>query len=117
MKSRVVLHRILTVALVVALALPLVATPALAKDSGAVKTSITLASPANLGGTTLKAGEYSVIADETKVTLKRDGKVVAEVSAQWADAKQKFDASSVVIEGNDIREIRFGGKSRYVVIR
>jgi hypothetical protein len=116
--SREMLYRTMTAALALALVLPLLATPALAKNSsGVVKTSITLAVPASLGGMSLKAGRYSVITDGSKVTLKQEGKVVAEAPAQWADAKEKFDASGVVIDGNDIREIRFGGQARYLVIR
>lgn len=115
--SRALVTRVITAALVLAMTIPVLGAKVLSKDNGAVKTSITLSSPVTIGGKQLKAGQYSVIADESKVTFKVDGKVVAEAPAQWQDAKSKFDTSSVVLEGNDIREIRFGGKSRYVVIR
>ena len=116
--SRALVTRLLTVALALAMTVPVMSAKVLSKDNGgAVKTTITLSSPVTIGGKTLKAGQYSVIADESKVQLKLDGKVVAEVPAQWQDASSKFDASGVVLDGKDLREIRFGGKSRYVVIR
>lgn len=104
-------------AMVLALAIPVLAAPALSKDNGPVKTSITLSAPASIGGKQLKPGQYVVVADESKVTLKADGRTVAEAPVQWMDAKDKFESSSVVLDGGNIHEIRFGGKSRYVVVR
>ncbi len=115
--SRASVTRVITMALVLAMTIPVMGAKVLSKDNGAVKTSITLSSPVTIGGKQLKAGQYSVIADESSVTFKVDGKVVAEAPAQWQDSSSKFESSGVVLEGNDIREIRFGGKSRYVVIR
>jgi hypothetical protein len=43
--------------------------------------------------------------------------VVAEANAQWMDGQGKASDTSLVTDGDNIREIRFGGKSRYVVIR
>jgi hypothetical protein len=116
--SRKMLYGTITATLALALVLPSFATSAFAKESSRiVKTSIMLAAPASLGGTSLKAGQYSVITNGSKVTLKLDGKVVAQAPAEWADAKAKFDLSGVEIEGDNIREIRFGGQARYLVIR
>jgi hypothetical protein len=117
--SRTLVYRLLTVTLALALALPLVAVPSFARTttSVSVKSTFTLADPATLGGKTLKPGQYSVIADESKITLKQGDKIVAEIPAQWVDGKDKQSRTTLVLEGNQIQEIRFGGQTRYVVFR
>lgn len=116
--SRVTVYRLLASVVVLALAVSAGVAPASAKETKAVvKTNITLFSNHMLAGTELKAGNYQVIADESKVTVKKDGKVVAEANAQWMDGQGKASDTSVVTDGGSIREIHFGGKSRYVVIR
>lgn len=116
--SRIALYRLLASVLALALAVSVLVTPASAKETKAIaKASITLPSPLTLAGTKLAAGNYQLIADESKVTIKKDGKVVAEANAQWMDGQGKASDTSLVTEGDNIREIRFGGKSRYVVIR
>jgi hypothetical protein len=117
--SRTMVHRLLAMTLTLALALPLLAVPGFARTttSTAVKSTFTLADPAMLGGKTLKPGQYSVTADESKVTLKQGDKIVAEMPAQWVDGKDKQSRTTLVLEGNQIQEIRFGGQTRYVVFR
>ena len=116
--SRVVVYRLLASVLALALAISAWVAPASAKETKAIaKTNITLFSTRMLAGKELKAGNYEVIADEAKVTLKKDGKVIAEANAQWMDGQGKVSDTSVVTDGDNIREIHFGGKSRYVVIR
>jgi hypothetical protein len=117
--SRTLVYRLLTITLALALALPLVAVPGYSRTttSTAVKSTFTLADPATLGGKTLKPGQYSVIADDSKVTVKQDGKIIAEMPAQWVDGKEKQSRTALVLEGNQIQEIRFGGQTRYVVFR
>jgi hypothetical protein len=116
--SRTTVYRMLTITLALALALPLFAAPGLSKSSnGAVKSTFTLSETATLAGKTLQPGQYSVIADDSKVTVKQGGKVVAEFAAEWVDGKDKQESTAVVRDGNEIHQIRFSGKSRYVVIR
>jgi hypothetical protein len=117
--SRTMVHRILAVTIALALALPLLAVPGYSRTTTntAVKSTFTLADPVMLGGKTLKPGQYSVTADESKVTLKQGDKVVAEMPAQWVDGKDKQARTSLVLDGNQIQEIRFGGQTRYVVFR
>jgi hypothetical protein len=90
------------------------ALPALAKPTN---TKITLINAGKVGSTQLKAGDYELIADESKVLFKLHGKVVAEAKAEWKDSERKTDMTSVVYDGDQIREIRFGGKKSYVVVR
>ena len=105
-----VLARKLTTAfLLLALAVPALAQP--------IRTSIKLVSPAKLAGTVLKPGDYDVVADDTKVTLSAHGKMVGEAKVEWKDGRAKTDQTSVLMAGDEIKEIRFGGKTQYAVIQ
>jgi hypothetical protein len=116
--SRRSLIRVIAVLAVAAIAVPALAGIALAKDSKAtVKATLDLISAATLAGTPLKPGIYSLVADESKMTLKQGSKVVAEAPVHWKDADKKEFATNVVLEGNSIKEIRFGGKTRYLVVQ
>jgi hypothetical protein len=104
--------------LALALVLPAVTSVALAKEAkGTVKTDVTIASSVWLAGKELKAGNYSILADESKLTVSHDGKLIVEAPIQWQDGRGKAEASSVVVEGNQVKEIRFGGKTRAAVVQ
>ena len=103
--------------LALALALPAVATPRVAKDGKTMKATLSLPDPVTIGGKQLKPGDYQVAADGTKVTITQYGKVVAEANAQFVDGTNKQKANAVVLDGDQVKEIRFSGKSRYVVIQ
>jgi len=103
--------------LALALILPAVSGLALAKDSkGTVKSEFTIASSVWLAGKELKAGQYSVVVDGTKATVSRDGKTIVEAPIQWQDGRAKSRSSAVVIEGNQVKEIRFSGQTRAAVV-
>jgi hypothetical protein len=114
-------HRGISLMLVVLVALAL-ALPIAARSDEAnppkviVSMSVDLDSPATLGGTVLKAGSYSVRADSAKVTLLRGGKVVAEAPVQWKEEAGKAEYSTIVTDNNQITEIHFSGKTKYVAI-
>jgi hypothetical protein len=80
------------------------------------KTTVELFNPAKLAGMPLKAGSYQVSADQLKVTLSRDGKVVAEAPVQWKDEPNKAESSAIVVDGGTITEFHFGGKARYIAV-
>ncbi len=104
--------------LVLALGLPAVATPRVAKDGKTtIKATLSLPDSVTIGGKQLKPGDYQVAADGTRVTITQYGKVVAEANAQFVDGTDKQKANAVVLDGNQVKEIRFSGKSRYVVIQ
>jgi hypothetical protein len=104
--------------LALALVLPAVTSLALAKEAkGTVKTDVTIANSVWLAGKELKAGEYSIVADDAKVTVSHNGKMIVEAPIQWQDGRGKAEASSVVLEGNKVKEIRFGGKTRAAVLQ
>ena|SRR5580700_11010360 len=119
--SRSKMNGVLTILAALALALSIASHATPAKDAKStvtpiVKTDLRLLSPATLGGTDLKAGEYSVTADDAHAKFSRNGKVIAEASVQWKDESAKAQTTAVVVDGNQIKEIHFGGKMKYVVI-
>ena len=88
---------VVTILAALALAIPIAAR---ADDSKTVKPvshiAVDLHSSATLAGKDLKPGTYQVSADETKMTISRDGKVVAEAPIEWKDGQSKASYTSVV---------------------
>jgi hypothetical protein len=70
-----------------------------------------------LSGKELQPGTYSLVADRSIVTLKQSGKVVAEAQVEWKDADKRESATHVVLDGSNVKEIRFAGTTRYIVIQ
>jgi hypothetical protein len=119
--SRSKMNGVLTILAALTLALSIATHAAPAKDAKStvtpiVKTDLRLLSPATLGGTDLKAGEYSVTADDTHAKFLKNGKVIAEASVQWKDESAKAQTTAVIVDGSQIKEIHFGGKMKYVEI-
>jgi hypothetical protein len=114
--NRVVRFTALLLAL--ALVLPALSSVALAKESkGNVKADITIAGSVWLAGKELKPGVYSFAADGTKVTVSHDGKTIVQVPIQWQDGRPKSGYSAVVLDGNQVKEIRFNGQTRAAVVQ
>ena len=103
-----------SVAVLTVFILLVLAIPAPAKT---IHSSFTLPSAAKLAGTQLKAGDYNVDADDATVKLMSKGKVVAEAKVEWKDGTSKASQTSLLIAGDEIKEIRFEGKTRYAVIQ
>ncbi|MGD0403286.1 MAG: hypothetical protein ABSB66_08815 [Candidatus Acidiferrales bacterium] len=119
--SRSKMNGVLTILAALALALSIAAHATPAKDAKStvtpiVKTELRLLSPATLGSTELKAGEYSVTVDDAHARFSRNGKVIAEASVQWKDENAKPQTNAVVVDSNQIKELHFGGKMKYVEI-
>jgi hypothetical protein len=119
--SRSKMNGVLTVLAALALVLSIATHTTPAKDAKStvtpiVKAELRLLSPATLGGTELKAGEYSVTADDAHARFSKNGKVIAEVAVQWKDESAKSQANAIVVDSNQIKEIHFGGKMKYVEI-
>ncbi|MGH9713570.1 MAG: hypothetical protein ACRD5M_09760 [Candidatus Acidiferrales bacterium] len=114
-------QRVLSIAFSVLAALAL-ALPIAARDESStqpktiVSMSVDLSNAATLGGRQLKPGNYSVRADSVKVTISRGGKMLAEAPVQWKDESGKAEYSTIVTESNQIKEIHFSGKTKYVEI-
>jgi len=108
---------VLAVLAIIALALPVAARNDDANPPRAIVTmSVDLSNTATLGGTVLKAGSYSVRAENSKVTLSRGGKVVAEAPVEWKNETGKAEYSSIVTDHDQITEIHFSGKTKYIAI-
>jgi len=105
-----VLVRIFALLVVVALAAPAFAKP--------VNKDFSITRKTRFGGTELAAGQYRLLVDGTKVTVKQGNKVLAEVEGQLEQRAQKATQTSVMQGPNgEVREIRFRGDNRVLVIR
>ena len=87
-----------------------------AGDNGTISATLDVLTPVTIAGTTLKPGTYTVKAEDTKVTLSRNGKAVAQASVQWKDTPDKSKSTNVLADNGTIKEIHFSGKTRYVEI-
>ena len=101
---------LLLLAVILGLAL---AMPAMADT---LSKGITLYNPAKLGGTELKAGDYWLLFDGAKVTLKQGKKVVAEAKAEWVDVTTASQGDSIIVDNGAISEIRIGGRKRVIKV-
>jgi hypothetical protein len=77
--------------------------------------TINLIQPAVVNGTELKAGEYRLSVETTKVTLTK-GKQTIEVPAKVETVEQKFDTTAIRYTGKIIAEIRVGGTKTRIVV-
>lgn len=106
-------------ALFLALALPAMAVP---KNTNVppgkvlARATLNLYATHSLGGATLQAGEYSVIATDSQIAFLRHGKTVAQASIQWKDIQPALD-NTVLADAGAIKEIYFKGKKRSAVIQ
>lgn len=95
------------------------ATPAMTRADGAknskptASATLDLVNDAVIGGKQVKPGTYDVKASESKLTLLRDGKVIAESAIQWKDEESKSTYSSIIVESGAVKEVHFKGKARY----
>jgi hypothetical protein len=96
-------------------AMPLAARDA-AKNGKTTTAELDILSTVTLAGKQLKPGTYEISADDSKVTLSLRGKVVAEAPVEWKDEITKPQYSNIVTNDNQVKEIHFNGKMRYVAI-
>jgi hypothetical protein len=96
-------------------ALPLAARDA-AKNGNTTTANVEILSTVSLAGKQLKPGTYRVTADDSRVTVQQDGKVVAESPVQWKDENRKPRYSAIVTDGDQVKEIHFNGKMRYIAL-
>ena len=101
--------RIVALLVVVGLAIPAMAKP--------VSKSITLGKNARFGSAEVIAGDYTLLIDNTKITIKQGKKVVAEVEGRWEQREEKSRYDSVLIGANgQVKEVRFAGDKRVLVV-
>ena len=102
------------VRIVALLAIGALAVPVMAKP---VSKSITLWQPARMGQSQLEAGDYRLLIDGTKVIVQRGKQVVTVVEGQWEQREAKAERNAIVLgEGGVVKEIRFAGDKRVLVI-
>jgi hypothetical protein len=110
-------NRVLPIFAALVLLMSMAAGSAIANNSNPiVSATVDLPRPVTLAGKDLVAGRYSVKADDSKVTLSFDGKVVVEAPVRWRDEQSKPKMSAVVTSGGRLTEIHFGGRMRYIEI-
>ena len=80
------------------------------KDS----TTFDVAQAITIGNTHLQPGQYTFEANEAQSQLNvlKDGKVVATVPCHWVQLQKKANNSEVLSNGNQVNEIRFGGRTQ-----
>jgi hypothetical protein len=74
--------------------------------------------PTTIGSTQLKPGEYQLKVEDNanQLQIMQHGKVVAVVPVQWVQLQQKPSNTAVVLDGNKITEVEFGGNTQAVQI-
>jgi hypothetical protein len=79
-------------------------------------TTVTVQNSTWLAGQEIKPGDYTVSASDTQLTISKNGKVIAQAPVQWKDEANKPKYSTIVADGNKIKEVHFGGKAKYVEV-
>jgi hypothetical protein len=89
----------------------LIAMPIWAAHTSSVAWNV--AQPTTIGGTDVKPGDYVIRAEDggSQLEILSRGKVVAQVPCQWTQLPQKAQASEVDIDGGQVTQIKFGGKT------
>ena len=117
MKHNKLVH-LFAVALLLAVAIPAMASPKGAKMSNSIaKGQFAVAGVEILNGTALKPGEYKVVASDSTVSFFRGNKLIAQAPIQWKETSQKIDQNAIVTTEGKVQEVRFKGQSRSVVVQ
>jgi len=117
MKYNKLVH-LFAVALLLAAAIPAMASPKGAKMSNSVaRGQFTVVGGEIIGGTALTRGEYNVVANDSTVSFFRGKKLIAEAPIQWKDATETINQNAIVTDAGKIQEVRFKGQSRSVVVQ
>ena len=71
-----------------------------------------------IGNTQLKPGEYQLKVEDnaTHLQIVQNGKLVAVVPVRWIQLPQKPTNTAVLLDGNKITEVEFGGNTQAVQI-
>ncbi|HTW65916.1 MAG TPA: hypothetical protein VME17_14925 [Bryobacteraceae bacterium] len=91
------------------------ATVALAIASAASSYKVTFFQPVLINGTQLKPGDYKLELKGDNTAVLKQGKLTTEAPVKVETADKKFSHSSVLINGDQVQEIRLGGTETRVV--
>ena len=71
-----------------------------------------------IGSTQLKPGEYQLKVEDNanQLQIMQHGKVVAVVPVQWVQLPQNPSDTAILLDGNKITEVEFGGNTQAVQI-
>lgn len=84
-------------------------------DAGdSVTANVKLTSATTVGTTKLAPGEYKVVAEGGKAKFEQGNKVVAEVPCTLKDFTGKINATTFIIEKDQLTEIQVAGKSKSI---
>lgn len=99
------------------LALTLCALGICAAEEPFVK-NLSLFEPVKVGATEVGAGTYRVTVEGDAVSIAKGDAVVAQARGRWEPRPTKSPTSSYVLDRRDgqLREIRFGGDARALVL-
>jgi hypothetical protein len=89
----------------------LLAVPIWAAHTNTVEWNVS--QPTTIGGTEIKPGDYVIRAEDggAQLEIVSHGKIVAQVPCQWTQLPQKAQASEVDIDGGQVTQVKFGGKT------
>lgn len=90
------------------------ATFGLAIVSAATSYNVTFYQPVMINGSELKAGDYKVELKDKMAVIKQ-GKTVTEAPVTIENEAQKFQRTSVRLNGMQVEEIRVGGTNTRIV--
>jgi len=116
MKSRRTLSFVLSALAALAVAVPMTVRNASAKDTKTTTATMDIISAETLGGKQIEPGTYTFKIDGSTVTVLQHGKMVAEAPVQWKDETKKPNMTNIITQNDQIKEIHFGGKMKYVQI-
>ncbi|HEX4076930.1 MAG TPA: hypothetical protein VHX49_16135 [Candidatus Acidoferrales bacterium] len=116
MKSHRTLGFVFSALAALAVAMPMAARTASAKDTRSTTTTMDIISAETLGGKQIQPGTYTFKIDDSTVTILQHGKMVAEAPVQWKDETKKPNMTNIVTQNDQIKEIHFGGKMKYVQV-
>jgi len=80
--------------------------------------TVTFADDVTIAGTKVKAGEYKIAFDEQTGEFKvmKGGKTVVKTTAKLQDRPDKVRSTEMLINGNELVSVAFGGERQNVVV-
>jgi hypothetical protein len=79
--------------------------------------SVSLSRTSQFAGATLSPGDYQLVVDGNKITLKKNGKAVAEATGEWKKADHKpVNDYFVFNSDNQIIEIHLRGHDSFLAV-
>lgn len=79
-------------------------------------TPLDLSQPATIGNTTLRPGQYKLVADlnADQVRVESNGKLIGTFTGKTVALRSKSEQTAVIFDGQRISEIEFAGKTEAI---